>query len=348
MEVRMFRNYKALAIFSGFLVMLLSTAALGSSFKAVGNYAVGNHPVAIAAGDFNGDGKLDLAIANRDSKTVSVLLGNGDGTFAKSADFSVGIVPRSLTTADFYSDGRTDIVVADESGTKLSLLAGKGDGGFESHIEMDARQASLELRNRLQPQPSAASGTQSSSVVFADFNGDGQLDQAVSMSGRNMISVLLNVTRENAGTIDLIRNGGFESGALSPWFWGRKQYCDPKPCVEWAVTTVDPLKGNYDAWDTGNLELRQNFHATATSSISSAKIWIRHPQGAINAAIDFFYTSGADDEILLYTSDSDWDSFDLTADLSSGLSLDGLSVWGYSTGAGSVTYVDGVSIIAGD
>lgn len=59
------------------------------------NYAVGLGPTSITVGDFNGDGKLDLAIANAGSSNVSLLLGNGDGTFQMAADYSAGWV-RSL------------------------------------------------------------------------------------------------------------------------------------------------------------------------------------------------------------------------------------------------------------
>jgi hypothetical protein len=75
-------------------------------------------------------------------------------------------------------------------------------------------------------------------------------------------------------------------------------------------------------------------------------LWVRHPAGAINTAIDFFYSSGEDDEIIVYTSDSNWDSFDVTSNLKAGDSLDGLSVWGYSQGTGSVTFVDGIEVLA--
>jgi hypothetical protein len=99
----------------GFVVVLsfvlITSAAFGVTFKAAGNYVVGNHPVAIAAGDFNGDGRIDLAVANSGSKTVSVLFGNGDGTFSKAAEFEVGIVPSHIVVADVNGDGRADIAV---------------------------------------------------------------------------------------------------------------------------------------------------------------------------------------------------------------------------------------------
>lgn len=340
----MSRAHQGITVVLSFLLLTISSAAFGSSFKAVGNYAVGNHPVAIAAGDFNRDGKVDLAVANNASKTVSVLLGNGDGTFGKAADYEIGVAPGTLVIDDFNGDGRADIVVADADGSKISVLLGGGDGSFGTHIEMSASQVSPEVLKLLRPQPVYRSGTQSSSVVFADFNGDGQMDQAVAMSGRNLVSVLLNVSEIGSGYINLIENGGFETGSLAPWYQARdgcSGTCD------WAVLTVAPARGLYDAGDEGNMELRQDFAATDTGTIAHVVLSIRHPQGAINSSVDFFYSNGDDDEFSAFTTDSGWDSFDLTSDLSAGQTLDGMSVWGYVGGIGApITFVDEVAIIA--
>jgi FG-GAP repeat protein len=72
--------------FASVIIFCLAPCALSQSpppvsFQAAGNYAVGAGPRSVAMGDFNGDGKLDLAVANQNSNDVSVLLGNGDGTF---------------------------------------------------------------------------------------------------------------------------------------------------------------------------------------------------------------------------------------------------------------------------
>ena len=60
------------------------------TFQDQKTYPVGNGPVAIVAGDFNGDGRTDLAVANADSNDVSVLLGNGDGTFQNQVRYAAG------------------------------------------------------------------------------------------------------------------------------------------------------------------------------------------------------------------------------------------------------------------
>src|SRR5262245_9559429 len=66
------------------------------SFTAATNFAVGNSPVSVAVGDFNGDGQKDLAVANYGSNTVSIFLGTGTGSFAAATNFAVGSLPRSV------------------------------------------------------------------------------------------------------------------------------------------------------------------------------------------------------------------------------------------------------------
>ncbi|SPE44621.1 exported hypothetical protein [Candidatus Sulfotelmatobacter sp. SbA7] len=86
--------------------------------------AVGRQPQAIVAGDFNNDGKLDLAIANNEDGTVTLLLGNGDGTFtqASGSPFAVGQGPIGIATADFNGDGKLDLAVANATDGTVSIL----------------------------------------------------------------------------------------------------------------------------------------------------------------------------------------------------------------------------------
>ena len=132
-------------------------------------YTVGSWPSSVVSGDFNGDGKLDLAVTNLTGNTVSVLLGDGHSNFAPHVDYTVGSSPMSVATGDFNGDGRLDLVVANEDGT-VSVLLGKGDGTFAAKID-------------------SIVGNVPQSVATGDFNGDGKLDVVVANGGG--VSVLL-------------------------------------------------------------------------------------------------------------------------------------------------------------
>ena len=116
---------------SGALSLTVS-AGLASGLSTATAYATGMGPEAVVTGDFNGDGKIDLVTANSTANTISVLLGNGDGTFRAKVDYSVGMQPVSLAVGDFNGDGKTDIAVANQSANTLSILLGKGDGTFQA------------------------------------------------------------------------------------------------------------------------------------------------------------------------------------------------------------------------
>ena len=74
---------------------------------------MGTGPIAIVAGDFNGDGRTDLAVANDGDNAVSVLLGNGDGTFQTAGQPTRWEPsPYAIVAGDFNGDGRTDLAVA--------------------------------------------------------------------------------------------------------------------------------------------------------------------------------------------------------------------------------------------
>src|SRR5439155_1239735 len=92
--------------------------------------AAGAHPSSVAVDDFNEDGKPDLVVANSLGDTVSVLLGNGDGTFRPAANYAVGTDPRSVAVGDFNGDGKPDLAVANTGSSTISVLLGNGDGTF--------------------------------------------------------------------------------------------------------------------------------------------------------------------------------------------------------------------------
>jgi len=132
-------------------------------------------------GDFNGDGKQDLAVANFDSidheNTVSVLLGDGAGHFSAPTNFAVGNGPVSIAVGDFNDDARQDLAVANLDSNNVSILLGDGAGNFSAPANLVV-------------------GTYPESVSIGDFNGDGKQDLAVANGGdypsfNGTVSVLL-------------------------------------------------------------------------------------------------------------------------------------------------------------
>src|SRR5262249_35028474 len=91
------------------------------------NFATGLHPNAVVASDVNGDGKLDLVAPNRNANTVSVLLGNGNGSFQNAANFATGPTPIALAVADVNGDGRPDLAIPNYSAATVSVLLGQAN-----------------------------------------------------------------------------------------------------------------------------------------------------------------------------------------------------------------------------
>ncbi|MGC1490089.1 MAG: VCBS repeat-containing protein, partial [Candidatus Acidiferrum sp.] len=108
------------------------------TFKPHVEYATGSDPYGIAMGDFNGDGKLDLAVVDTCGTTcgfVSVLLGNGDGTFKPKTDYGVGEGPSLVVALDLNGDGKTDLAVTNTVSNSVSILLGNGDGTFQGPVD---------------------------------------------------------------------------------------------------------------------------------------------------------------------------------------------------------------------
>ena len=136
------------------------------TFTAPTNYPDDAAPVGIAVADFNHDGKLDLAVANENENgnNVSILLGNGNGTFQAAVNYPAGFGPSSIAVGDFNGDGNPDLVVTNASsadngagGTTVGVLLNNGDGTFQALV-------------------SYPSGSEPHSVAVGDFNNDGKLD----------------------------------------------------------------------------------------------------------------------------------------------------------------------------
>jgi hypothetical protein len=128
----------------------------------------------MTTGDFNGDGRLDLAVADFDSDKVSILLGNGDGTFPTHADYAILKPASSVLAADFNEDGKLDLAVSTSSNV-TSILLGNGDGTFQTHVD---------YAGGCESPPGGCEPT------TADLNGDGKLDLAIPNLTNPTVSVL--------------------------------------------------------------------------------------------------------------------------------------------------------------
>ncbi len=126
-------------------------------------YAVGTSPSAVIAADWNGDGKLDLAVANTGAGSFSFLLGAGDGSFGASVETACHQSPGALAAGDWNGDGKLDLAVANTFSDDVSVFLGDDAGNF-------------------QPVASFATVMAPLALVAADFNGDGRLDLAAAGS----------------------------------------------------------------------------------------------------------------------------------------------------------------------
>jgi hypothetical protein len=137
------------------------------TFMAPVDYTVGSNPQAVAAADFTNNGIDDLVTCSSSDSTVSILMGNGNGTFQPAHAFATGANPTSVTVGDLTGNGMLDIVTGNRgystNGPSVSVLMGNGDGTFQAPITF----ALTNLRN------------DGVSVAIGDMNHDGRLDLVV-------------------------------------------------------------------------------------------------------------------------------------------------------------------------
>jgi hypothetical protein len=196
------------------------------TFRQGGSASAGPDPVAIVAGDFNGDGKMDVAVANQLNNEVTVLLGNGDGSFGAPVSYAVGANPHGLAAVDLNGDGRLDLVATDAGSDTVTVLLNNGDGTFA-------------------PGAQTVVGNHPEAIATGDFNGDGKPDVAVTTLGGNA-SFLDILTGNGAGgfsSVVPIATGANPEAITTGDFNG-----DGKPDLAYAdsVTGIFTMLGNGD------------------------------------------------------------------------------------------------------
>lgn len=133
--------------------------------------AVGQAPAGMAMADINADGSPDLVVANRTDGTISVLLGQAGGTFAKAVPYTVGTQPQQVALDDVDGDGQMDAVVTNSGSATVSILRGQGGGTLRLTDTVPVGMG---------PQP----------VVITDIDRDGQKDILVGNTGAGTVTVL--------------------------------------------------------------------------------------------------------------------------------------------------------------
>jgi hypothetical protein len=174
------RIHLLLFIFITINCLLLASNCLAQlCFSSVTNYTTGlnTRPWAITSADFNGDGFKDIATANQNSSTVSILFGTGTGSFVTDTSIAVCNLPESIISTDFNGDGFADIATGGSN--HISVLLGTGTGGFGSLIV-----AATVANNSI-------GGGVFSTIVAGDFNEDGIQDIASADFNSGTVVILL-------------------------------------------------------------------------------------------------------------------------------------------------------------
>jgi hypothetical protein len=171
-------------------VCMADGGCVAGAFALTAGATVGtsNFPIFSAMGDYDEDGILDLAVTSQSAATVSVALGNGDGTFAASTAFSTGASsnPWDIATGDLNRDGHLDLAIVTDGTNTLSVMLGDGTGAFAAPL-------------------TTAVALQATRLALADLNRDGILDAIVATNSPSALTVFLGVG-----------NGTFAAGVQNP------------------------------------------------------------------------------------------------------------------------------------
>ncbi|MFZ6820336.1 putative Ig domain-containing protein [Undibacterium sp. Ji22W] len=161
-------------------------------FSGRADVVTGGFPRSVALSDFNGDGNLDMVVANESSKSVSILLGNGNGGFGTKTDFAVGDGPGFVCVGDVNGDGKPDVVVANYTSNNVSVMLGDGAGGLASKTNF-------------------STGNGPRAIALGDFNGDGKLDIVATNYESTTVAVLLGNGAGSFGTKTTYTVGNYPS-----------------------------------------------------------------------------------------------------------------------------------------
>ncbi|MBV9927256.1 MAG: VCBS repeat-containing protein [Acidobacteria bacterium] len=244
----------------GTVSVLLGSGA--GAFGAATNYTVGIGPKDVIVGDFDRDGRADLAVANEYSHNVSILLGDGAGHFSTGRGYVAGTGPWSLAAGDFNRDGKLDIAALDSVKQSLLLLAGRGDGRFSTP-------------------PTYATNNGPMGVTTGDFNGDGKLDAAVSYFSFNPSTVALLLGDGRGGfTLSKSFDVGADPRVLTAADFNRDGKLD-LVTVNWSSNKISVLLGT----GTGDFAAARTFNTAANFSPRGMRVADLNGDGKLDLAV---------------------------------------------------------------
>jgi hypothetical protein len=241
-------------------------------FEAAITFGTGGTPESVFSADLDGDGDNDLAVANYGSENISILLNNGDGTFATTVNYAAGSRPISIFAADLDGDGDNDLAVANYDSDNISILLNKGDGTFATQV-------------------SYVAGDGPWSVFATDLDGDGDDDLAVANNGSHNVSILLN---NGNGTFTAAVNyvaAGYPSSVFAADFDGDSHYDlavtnkstdnisilfyltdPPGPCIPPVGSVVGRVTANCPTPNTGLADIGIDLYEQGTGDLVSSAL----------------------------------------------------------------------------
>ncbi|MBS0267227.1 MAG: VCBS repeat-containing protein, partial [Planctomycetes bacterium] len=280
--------------YSNSVSIFLNNNDHSGTFRPVATVAAGANPNSVVVKDLNGDGKLDLAVANRSGNSIFIYLGDGSGSFISTGNtYATNASPYEMAGDDLNGDGWIDLVTANNDSNDASVLLGNGDGTFQPVVNYACGSYAFRVQiadlngdgfkdlvvsNDFGPslsvlrgngngtfQPAETYGLPSNPFVLAitDYNGDGILDVATPLYGNNAVAVLAGRRDGTLASPVTFATGGNPTGLAAGDFNG-----DGTPDLvntNWLSGTGNSLNVLLNLAAPANPNLMVTAPATATS-----------------------------------------------------------------------------------